>query len=162
MPETSVPPVYRLSRSILLVRIVRIMHYSTSFPFICSNYEHQQHDFEAVHHLLCHLLAQARRPLPHANSSEERLQMKQEQQKIRVSMCVYRLTCHFCMCHKFVLVLLQRGLHIVGRCKRFIIRPGKLDYLLLIHKNLDFHAGGRFFSLFIIKQNVPYQVFCCS
>ena len=28
------------------------------------------------------------------------------------------------------------------------IRPGKLDYLFLIHKNLDFHVGGR--SFFII------------
>ncbi|XP_065889791.1 zinc finger MYND domain-containing protein 12-like [Dysidea avara] len=47
------------------------------------NYEHQQHDLEAIHHLVCHLLAHARKPLPHANSSEERLQMKHEQQKIR-------------------------------------------------------------------------------
>ena len=39
---------------------------------------------------MCHLLAHARKPLPHANSSEERLQMKHEQQKIRVSPeCIY-------------------------------------------------------------------------
>ena len=28
---------------------------------------------------------------------------------------------------------------------KWLIRPGKLDYLFLIHKNSDFHVGGRFF-----------------
>lgn len=50
-----------------------------------SNYEHLQHDLVAIHGLVCPLLAQARKPLPHANSSEERLEMKQQQQKTRVS-----------------------------------------------------------------------------
>ena len=61
---------------------------------ICSNYEHLQHDLFAIHGLVCPLLAQARKPIPHANSSEERLEMKQQQQKTRVSSahllhCVY-------------------------------------------------------------------------
>ena len=56
----------------------------TSF-LIFSNYEHLQHDLVAIHGLVCPLLPQARKPLPHANSREERLEMKQQQQKTRVS-----------------------------------------------------------------------------
>ena len=43
----------------------------------------------------------------------------------------------------------------------YIIRPGKLDYLFLIRKNLDVHEGRGHFSLFIIKQNAPNQAICC-
>ena len=36
----------------------------------------------------------------------------------------------------------------------YAIRPGKFDYLFLIHKNLE--VGGHFL-LFIIKENTPSQ-----
>ena len=40
------------------------------------------------------------------------------------------------------------------------IRPGKLDYLFLIHKIwISMRAGGQF-PYFIIKENTPNQVVC--
>ena len=40
---------------------------------------------------------------------------------------------------------------------RFIVRPGKLDFLFLIHQILCLYAGGR--SLFIIHYTVIYSLY---